>query len=252
MFRWAMSRDDLKYSPVDGVEAPRPLRPRTRFLSNIELAAAWRSSFDFENAYGSLFRLLILTGQRRGEVAGLQWSELDRNCATWRLPAERSKNRRAHLVSLSHAAIAELDSIADGNSWPETGLVLRSSCCTALSAFSKAKVEWDHRIEKMLSSCGSTFMADWRLHDIRRSVATGMQALQIRTEIIEAVLNHQCGTRDGIVSVYQRYDYEVEKRLALNLWAEHIAKLHTDLDAQMSATSLTPTSRSTSENVITR
>jgi integrase len=219
-----MSRDDLKYSPLDGVEAPPPVRPRTRFLTNAELAAAWKSSFDFENAYGSLFRLLLLTGQRRGEVVGLQWSELDRNCAMWRLPAERSKNRRAHFVPLSHAAIAELDSIADGDNWPETGLVLQSARCTKLSAFSKSKVDWDRRIQEMLCGCGPDFMADWRLHDIRRSVATGMQALQIRTEIIEAVLNHQSGTRDGIVSVYQRYDYEVEKRLALNLWAEHIAR----------------------------
>lgn len=219
MFRWAQSRDDLKHSPVVGVDAPPLPRARDRYLSNTELGAAWLASHSLPRAYATLFRLLILTGQRRGEVVGLRWSELDREAAEWKLPSARSKNRRSHVIPLSCQAIAELDLIAGGVFWPCDGIVLESSHGTVLSGFSKIKKEWDRQIASLLKAGnGPSHAVPWRLHDLRRTVATGMQALQIRTEVIEAVLNHFSGMKAGIVSVYQCYDYRAEKKMALDKW----------------------------------
>jgi integrase len=126
---------------------------------------------------------MILTGQRRGEVAGLDWSELRREGSRWDLPAERSKNGRPHLVPLGKQAIALLDVVGGGKDWPSHGLVFLSSYGTRLSAFSKVKKKWDAMISrKMRSAEEGAVLAPWRIHDIRRTVATGMQALQVRTE----------------------------------------------------------------------
>ena len=108
-----------------------------------------------------------------------------------------------------------------------TCLVFQSSSGTRLSAFSKAKEKWDAMTVRKMRLAGEegAILAPWRIHDIRRTVATGMQALQIRTEIIESVLNHLCGTKSGIVGVYQCYPYQEEKRQAMKRWGKHIKKL---------------------------
>lgn len=226
MFKWAMSRDDLKHSPVQGADAPPPPKPRNRYLSTEELRCAWKTSFQLAGQYGPAFRLMILTGQRRGEVIRLDWSELRREGSRWDLPAERSKNGRGHLIPLSKQAIALLDAVACVKDWPSHGLVFLSSYGTRLSAFSKVKEKWDAMIfRKMRSAEEGAILAPWRIHDIRRTVATGMQALQIRTEIIESVLNYLSGTKSGIVGVYQCYPYQEEKRQAMKRWGRHIKKL---------------------------
>lgn len=92
MFNWAMSQDDLKHSPAKGAEAPAPPKPRTRYLSDAELACAWTKGFRPPGNYGALFRMMMLTGQRRGEAVGLDWSELSRSRKEWVLPGERTKN----------------------------------------------------------------------------------------------------------------------------------------------------------------
>lgn len=226
-----MSRDDIRQSPINGVEAPPVLRPRIRYLTDDELSTAWKTSFGLPGNYGPVFRLLMLTGQRRGEVVGLNWAEIDRARAEWSLPASRSKNKHAHIAPLSDRAILELDKAAKGHTWPTQGLIFPSTCGTPLSGFSKVKTNWDDLIEEELNlrigaqSRHSQVRGPWRLHDLRRTVATGMQALNVRTEIIEAVLNHVSGTRAGIVGVYQCYDFQAEKREALDLWAKHVADL---------------------------
>jgi len=228
MFKRAMSRDDLKHSPVQGVDAPPPPKPRNRYLSTEELRCALKTSYQLTGHYGPAFRLMILTGQRRGEVIGLDWSELQREGSRWDLPTERSKNGRPHLVPLSKQAIALLDAVACGKDWPSHGSVFLSSYGTRLSAFSKVKEKWDAMIfRRMRSAEESAVLAPWWIHDIRRTVATGMQALQIRTEIIESVLNHLSGTKSGIVGVYQCYPYQEEKRQAMKQWGRHIKKLTT-------------------------
>lgn len=226
MFSWAMSRDDIKFSPVSGVEAPPPLRARDRYLSDDELRSAWATSFTLTHPYGTMLRMLMLTGQRRGEVTGLDWSELSRARAEWIMSADKTKNRHLHIVPLSKQAVALLDGMAGGTNWASRGLVFQSARATALSRFSKIKKSWNAKIAKRVDSAASgQGRLPWRLHDIRRAVATGMQALSVRTEIIESVLNHLSGLKSGIVGVYQCYDYRKEKRQALDAWARSIERL---------------------------
>lgn len=221
LFRWAVSRGDLDRSPLEGVEAPPPVVARDRVLSDIELACVWNGSNALGPTFRSFFRLLILTAQRREEVAGVDWAELDRTGALWTLPAHRTKNLKPQLVPLSRAAIDLLDEVAGGVQWPSRGLVFSTTGRTPISGFSKAKRKLDLILEEHLQSRGP--LAGWRIHDIRRTVATGLQRLGVRFEVTESVLNHLSGAKSGVAGVYQRHDWAKEKKEALEAWADHLA-----------------------------
>ncbi|GFZ89697.1 tyrosine-type recombinase/integrase [Sphingobium fuliginis] len=233
LFRWAVSEGDLHSSPLDGVEAPALPQKRDRFLSDDELRLVWLGTEKMEFPFASLFRLLIITGQRVEEVAGLEWSELDRSAAMWSLPAERAKNGEASQVPLSDLAMVELDSLSKGKKgkWPRSGLVFTTTGETPVSGFSRAK----RRVDREAGALGAKEeepikIAPWRLHDLRRTLATGMQRLGVRFEVTEAILNHVSGAKSGVAGVYQRHDWGPEKRSALDAWAAHIAKLLTPTD----------------------
>ena len=146
-------------------------------------------------------RLLILTGQRRGEVAGMEWSELDFEKRLWTLPRERVKNDRRHEVPLSPQAIVALEGL------PRVSdrFVFSLNATSPINGFGKDKERLDD-----LSG-----MADWVLHDLRRTVASGMARLGVSLAVIEKVLNHVSGSFAGIVGVYQRHEFAEEKRQAL-------------------------------------
>jgi integrase len=165
-----------------------------------------------------------MTGQRKSEVAGMAWSELDRSSAIWTIPAERAKNKNPHLVPLSAPVTAELDVLADGQQWPKTGYVLTTTGRTPISGFSKAKLMLDQKITDVGEGAA---LPPWRVHDLRRTAATGLQRLGVRFEVTEAVLNHVSGAKGGIAGVYQRHDWALEKRLALEAWAGHVDRLLT-------------------------
>ena len=222
MFRWAVSRGDLDRSPLEGVEPPPPVPSRDRVLSDQEIALVWRGSEELGWPFAGLFRLLLLTGQRRDEVASLNWIELDRIQALWLLPAHRSKNKKPHLVPLSEQAIAVLDEFVDGEDWPRQGLVFSTTGKTPVSGFSKAKKRLDEYVATALEP---NPLEPWRTHDLRRTVATGLQRLGVRFEVTEAVLNHVSGARSGIAGVYQRHDWAAEKREALAQWGASVARL---------------------------
>ena len=218
LFRWAVSRGDLERSPMEGMEAPPPVPARDRVLSDEELGILWGKLPNLGWPFEPFFKLLILTAQRREEVARMDWSELSRASAEWILPGSRTKNSKPHHVPLSAAAIGVLDAHAATADWPRMGLVLSVTGKTPISGFSKAKKRLDERMSEAL---GDRFQP-WRAHDIRRTVATGLQRLGTRFEVTEAVLNHMSGSRSGVAGVYQRYDWATEKRAALDAWAEHV------------------------------
>jgi integrase len=220
LFRWAVGRGDLDRSPLEGVEAPPPVPARERVLSDGEIALIWSGCDELDYPFAGLFRLLLLTGQRREEVASLQWAELSRDEALWVLPSNRSKNKKLHLVPLSSLSLKLLDELAGGDRWPAKGLVFSTTGKTPVSGFSKAKRRLD---EYILSRAGEgALLEPWRLHDLRRTVATGLQRLGVRFEVTEAVLNHVSGSRAGIAGVYQRHDWREEKKRALDAWAAHV------------------------------
>ncbi len=118
LFNWAVGRGDLEKSPLDGFEAPPVAESRDRVLADPELRLIWKASAGLGYPFAPFYRLLAVTGQRREEVAGLDWQELDRAKAEWTLPAYRAKNGTETIVHLSALAIAELDAIAKGERWP--------------------------------------------------------------------------------------------------------------------------------------
>ena len=167
--------------------------------------------------------------QRRQEVAEMDWSEVDLVEKTWTLPAERVKNDEAHIIPLTGLAIDQLTALG-----PKTqGLVFTTTGSTAVSGFSKAKATLDNEMKLIMAErqrarggeSAPIFVLEWRLHDIRRTGATNLQALGIPIEVTEAVLNHISGTRAGVAGIYNRYKYEPEKRCALSAWDARLQEL---------------------------
>jgi integrase len=200
-FVWAIGEGLCEANPVIGTNA-NPESARDRVLSTVELVSIWNAVP--ENDYGRIIRLLMLTGQRREEIGGLQWSELkgEGKAAMIALPPHRTKNGLPHDVPLSPAALFEIPGRAKMNSG---------------SVF--ARCHWS-RCKEALD--GVLFLDPWVLHDLRRSAATGMADLGVQPHVIEAVLNHVSGHKAGVAGIYNRSTYAPEKRAALELWAAHL------------------------------
>ena len=232
MFNWAISEGDLVASPLVGMEPPTVPASRDRWLEDRELTVVWRASGDLAYPFGPMVRLLLLTGARREEVAGLSWGELRQASATWMLPAERAKNGNATTIPISTLAVAEIDALAaragKKRQWPRRGLLFSTTGTTAVSGYSKAKKRLDAAIAKALD--GGEPVHAWRLHDLRRTVATGMQRLGVRFEVVESILNHVSGSRSGVAGIYQRHNWAPEKKAALQAWSDHIERLLSGAD----------------------
>lgn len=216
-FGWAVSRGSVVHNPFDNVPRLAQERARERVLTDAELRRVWQACGLLEEPWRPIFQILILTGQRRGEVAGMRWSEIhlepaDR--ATWSLPGSRTKNGHPHDVPLSAPARAILVEV---NRFAGCPLALSLGRRTAPSGFGKAKA----RLDQLLAAEGEPMEA-WTVHDLRRTVATGLQRQGVRLEVTEAVLNHVSGSRGGIVGVYQRHTWTEEKRGALEAWADSL------------------------------
>jgi integrase len=236
VFDYALKSRDLDESPIANVDAPKAPASRDRVLSDSEISLALRAADAIGAPFGPIYSLLFATGQRREEAAGLQWQELDRATATWTLPAERAKNGQPHIVPLNRRAIAALDSVAgqDGEArpkWPSRGLVFTSTGNSSVSGYSRAKARLDGKMleiaredaRKAGEDLDQVRLDPWRLHDARRTLATAMQKLGVRFEVTEAILNHRSGaSRSGVAAVYQRYEWEPEKREALEKWSNHL------------------------------
>ena len=161
-------------------------------------------------AFGAIIQMLILTAQRRNEVSEMTWSELDLDGNQWEIPGARTKNEKPHFVHLSDQARAVLSAI------PNTGaFVFTSNGKTPFSGFSKSKSRLDD-----LSG-----VTDWRLHDIRRTVTSGIAQLGIAPHIADKILNHQSGTISGVAAVYQRHEFLDERKTALDAWGNHVQSL---------------------------
>lgn len=241
LFKWAVGRDDIAASPMIGMNAPPTANARDRVLTDQEMALVLSAARTLGLVFGPFFELLAITGQRRSEVAGLDWSELNREEGLWTLPEERCKNGVTHLVPLSTAAIAILDHVSGAGeqtklTWPAKGFVFTTTGKTPISGFSRAKKLLDAAMLTIAKAQAieaghdpeTVEVADWRIHDLRRTMATGFQKLGVRFEVTEATLNHVSGmSRAGVAGVYQQHDWKEEKREALEKWAQHCEKLLT-------------------------
>jgi integrase len=211
LFNWAVENDLIASSPVAGLRAPHAETSRDRVLTDDELRRVWQAAEGLGPLNGAVVRLLVLTGQRRNEVAHMQRAELDLEKRLWTLPRERVKNDRRHEVPLSSQAatiIRALPRISER-------FVFSTNAESPLNDFGKNKRRLDD-----LSG-----VSDWVLHDLRRTVASGMARLGISLSVIEKVLNHVSGSFAGIVGVYQRHEFAAEKCEALEKWADHVERL---------------------------
>lgn len=225
LWGWAQRERLLADNPFDRLEAPAAPQSRERILTDDEMGVFWRASRKMPYPFGPAFRLLALTGQRRDEVMEMEWSELDKAGRAWTIPGGRTKNGLPHLVPLSDAAMDEFTALAPKGAWPAKGLIFTTTGKTAVSGHSGAKRRLDAAMLEVTKALGHDTVAGWRIHDLRRTVATGFQKLGVRFEVTEAVMNHVSGSRGGIAGIYQRHGWAEEKREALTLWADHLLGL---------------------------
>jgi integrase len=226
-YSWAMPRlDKLPANPCRDAGRPPKPKSRDRVLSNDELRGLWQVSDDEALPWGPALKLLMLTGARREEVFGAARAEFDLKAAEWVIPAERAKNGLPHIVPLSKAAVAVVKAIPQMDKSPML-FPARGNPENGSSGFSRAQARFRVSLDKKLEREGGEH---WRLHDIRRTVATGLQRLGIRFEVTEAVLNHVSGAKGGIAGVYQRHDWKAEKRVALDAWATELNRIVTGTD----------------------
>ena len=226
LFDWCVARELIAVSPCASITAPPRPAARDRVLADDELRLIWTAAESLGFPFAPIFRLLMLTGQRRAEVAGMEWSEIDLEAGVWRIPAERAKNKQSHEVDLSPEALALLADI------PELGPHLFPARGKGPArGFSATKRRLDGLIEDLRArearEAGLEPPAEplrpWRIHDLRRTAATGMAALAFPPHVVERVLNHVSGTQSGLVGVYQRHEYREERKAALVAWGRRVA-----------------------------
>lgn len=208
-FKWCVEKDLIEVSPLVGVRQPIKAQARDRVLTDAEIVSFWRAAEKIP-IYGPGYRLLFLTGQRLRECTGMSWREVDMDKGIWIIPRDRTKNNREHLVHLSKQALAILASIPKKEG---TDFVFPSRANTPIESYSKVKIHLDILVPQM---------RDWRIHDLRRTCASGMASIGIQPYIIERILNHSL---PGLIGVYQRYDYAKERKEALEAWGTHVENL---------------------------
>jgi integrase len=206
LFNWCVSKELVAANPATGIRKLSECS-RDRVLDEDELRRVWAACDAVGRPFGLIVKLLLLTGQRRDEVGGMRWSELDLDRAMWTLPATRTKNATVHDVPLPDAVIDLLASL------PHVGDFV-------FTLNGRAPFRGIDRAKRRLDDLSG--VTDWRLHDLRRTVATGLAKLNIPIHVTERLLNHRSGTIRGVAAVYNRHDYAAERRQALEAWARRL------------------------------
>lgn len=236
---WSVEQGWIDANPSLGISRPVVERPRSRVLSDDELKAFWTALPKVSRQAQACFKLLLLTGQREMEVVGMRWPEIDLERGLWTLPADdpgRSKARALpHVVPLTPAAVAvlsELKGAVSVRSRPGPGGRTNG---IPTKAFGDFVFRGRHRdgspakpTRSMLVGAKETldrelgFSEPWRIHDLRRTVRTGLSQQSVPPHIAELVIGHSIR---GVIKVYDRYDYLSERREALTRWADHLLTL---------------------------
>lgn len=222
--KWAEGRQIIDVSPCAKITAPAPEKSRERVLSDGELAAVWRAAEAVGWPYGHVIKLLVLTGARFGEATGLEWRELNLDAQAWALPGDRTKNGRQHTIPLSARAVEILKSA------PRIGE-------TYVFTFTGDKpLAGNGIIKRKLDEKLPDGMEPWRLHDLRRTFASGLARLGAPIHVVEKLLNHVGGVLSGVAGIYNRHSYADEQRAAAEAWARHVDSLVSgDTDGNVAA-----------------
>ena len=212
VFNWAISRDILEFNPCAQVKPISEENERERVLDDAEILRAWKAFDALDSSVGSIFKLMLLTAQRGGEVRKMRWGDIDLTGAWWTIPAEVAKNARTHRVSLSSPALELLKEIRQLHTDPCWVFPSPTRQGQPISEIQKA-------FQRARLSSG---LDDFVAHDLRRAASTGMRRLGVSQEDLSKVLNH---SRKNVTDRYDRYECDAEKRRALDIWAEHLTSL---------------------------
>jgi integrase len=207
LYTWAMREGLCEANPVIGTNDPDPKTSRDRVLSDSELVSVWNGCGD--GNFAKIVRLLILTGCRRREIGSLKWSEIDLTAGIMTISAERTKNGRAHTLTLPPMALDVIRSVPR-----------RDGCDYVFGQSGFQRWSGAAHIGALREELGE--MAHWSLHDLRRTFRTGLGKLGVPSHIAELCINH---TRGGVEAVYDRHRYEHETASALAQWAAHVAAI---------------------------
>lgn len=208
----SVDRTYLPSNPLYGIPLPSRHKSRDRVLDRAELTLIWNACSHLNPTWCNGIRLLMLTGLRRNEVLGAETGEIDVQRRVWTIPEERSKNRQPHRVYLTDQVLALLREVPG---FPRRQFLFQSDRTKGPKFKPVAETTASIRKLKKLVP-----IADWTIHDLRRSVASHMAALGTAVPVIEAVLNHRSGSRSGVAGIYNRYNYEKEAAAAWELWAK--------------------------------
>jgi integrase len=206
IFNWAVDEEIIESSPAMRLQRPGEEKDRERVLSAEEIAVLWPAFTRLGYPFGNLYKIMLCTGQRRGEVASMKWSQIGAD--GWRLPAASAKTKVGHLVPLSSLAreiIAGLPQIGD--------YVFRAHRDAPLQGWSKAKAKLDGLV---------TLPESWQVEDMRRSAATHMRSLGVDRLVIDKILNH---AEQGVTKVYDRWSADPEKAAAMERWANRLREI---------------------------
>jgi integrase len=208
-FKWLKARRLIDVDPTIGIRQSKAPKARDRVLSSREIVAFWAAASAERVEFAAPLKLLLLTGQRLNEVAGMRRDELSDDGATWTIPSERTKNGRVHVVPLPPMARELISSVAE------------LSTEFVFSTEGKSPVTLGGRMKRRLDQAMG--IPHWRLHDLRRTAVTRMVDLKVPPHVVELVVNHAGGFRAGVAGTYIRSEMIDERRAALELWASHVA-----------------------------
>jgi integrase len=229
MMNFALRRSDIDKNPLAGLNKHK-IEKRQRVLSDCELLRIWEAAEDMGFPEGVAIQMLILTGQRKNEVAQANWQEFDLSSYTWTLPPQRTKNKRTHIIPITERMLGFFD-----KHWPaETrhGPLFPAQRGKPINSFAAMKTRLDAYAARRVELARATLppgtgqtIEHFVFHDLRRTVATGMAILGVPVNHTEAILNHRDGARSQLVETYQVYDLVPEKQVALANWHKHLEGL---------------------------
>ncbi len=227
-YGWALKRDLLSINPFAGVAALGRENPRDRVLTDTEVGAIWRGAETMGGTSGAFLRCLLLTLQRREEVAGMRWEEITPDRLTWTIPAERAKNGKAHLVHLPDQVRVILAGMPRERGNPHVFIGRRKG---SVGGFSHMKDELVRTIagaeparsgRRRKAKPDAVAAVDWRFHDFRRTGVTALATMGIPPHVADKLLNHVTGSIQGVAAVYQRAEFLGERKRAIEAWAAHV------------------------------
>jgi integrase len=240
LFRWAVDEELISSNPTSRVRKIVKETARDRVLTDHEITLFWAGCDKLGWPFGPMFKLLLLTAQRRDEVGALEWSEIDLHRRLWTIPRQRAKNGRTHEVHLSGLAVEIINKLpkisrprSNGGGSEPSPYAFTTNGERPVSGFSKAKARVDDHMflllhaefEQAVTTSEKAKIEGWILHDLRRTAATGMARLNIPPHVVDRILNHVSGTIRGVAAVYNRHAYLEERKAALGAWARHVEGL---------------------------